>query len=386
MTDDITTIAQLLDSIKTEKTSIKAALEAVDVQVGDTPFTGYAELIHTIRRYKEPDTSSLYNIDYHVQQDTTEGYAAKVIYLMQANESSTTFSGASAYRTSDGAFYQQAEAEHTWDLSKDETLSGANKIRYVIAYFDSAPLTEIPAMPDCTRIVVEGAVLEDCRELFADKFPKLVDIEFIRTTVTGTDFSGMFAGAQALKSVKGLDTSAGTDFSYMYSRCRQLVVAPSHDLSAGVQFSYMYAYCPELVRIPHMNTDSGTGFAFMCAECPKLQRVGNINTAVAQAVTSMFAGDTALTTVGTIPMSSVTDYDNMFKDCSSLAHLAGFPGLKYDLNLGDVSQSLTRDSMLYIMEGLDSSNPGTQTFGPQNLLKLLVNDTDIATAKGWVIQ
>ena len=87
--------------------------------------------------YDWKPNDSWWDIESILKADTTEGYVGKLILLISDLKDSTFLSGANAYRTSDGKFYE-ANATHVWDTSKDKDSTDGYKTRYIIYYFTAA--------------------------------------------------------------------------------------------------------------------------------------------------------------------------------------------------------------------------------------------------------
>lgn len=111
--------------IDAEKRAQKAALTAQGIDLAGVPFVRYHEKIAGLSGGKSPAWENFepdplwdwLDIRRVAAEDVQEPYQYKVIELLTDSDVSTSFTGANAYKTSDGAFYAAASATHTWDTA-----------------------------------------------------------------------------------------------------------------------------------------------------------------------------------------------------------------------------------------------------------------------------
>lgn len=75
---------------------------------------------------------------------------------------------------------------------------------------------------------------------------------------------------------------------------------------------------------------------------------------------------------------------NIFYKCTALKTITGNPNFKVSLNLS-YSENLTHDSLMVVINGLQTVTMQTLTLGSTNLTKLTDADKKIATDKGWTL-
>ena len=101
---------------------------------------------------------------------------------------------------------------------------------------------------------------------------------------------------------------------------------------------------------------------------------------------SCFCGCSSLTSL-TLPSGfgqKATVLTSLFYGCSSLINIYGNPNFKVSLDLSDCTQ-LTHDSLMVVINGLQTVTGQTLTLGTENLEKLMDEEKKVATDKGWML-
>ena len=106
----------------------------------------------------------------------------------------------------------------------------------------------------------------------------------------------------------------------------------------------------------------------------------------AQYAQSCFDGCTSLTSL-TLPTGfgqKVIKLSNCFTKCTALKTITGNPNFKVSFSLSD-STELTHDSIMVVINGLQTVKDQTLTLGTTNLAKLTDDEKKVATDKGWTL-
>ena len=158
------------------------------------------------------------------------------------------------------------------------------------------------------------------------------------------DANGMFRGSYIVNLKERLET------------CGVVL-----DLSECVSFSDGFNSCPKLKVLPKLDGSAMPGTTNMCYNCTELE------------------------TIEELKCAEKTGFNNTFYKCSKLTNMIvtgviGQNGL--DLHW---STKLTHDSLMSIINALQTKTSGTWTvtLGSENLAKLTDAEKAIATQKGW---
>ena len=81
---------------------------------------------------------------------------------------------------------------------------------------------------------------------------------------------------------------------------------------------------------------------------------------------------------------NATNISNCFNGCTALTDITGRPNFKVSLSLSDC-KNLTHDSLIVVINGLQTVTGQTLTLGSTNLAKLSDAEKKIATDKGWTL-
>ena len=73
-----------------------------------------------------------------------------------------------------------------------------------------------------------------------------------------------------------------------------------------------------------------------------------------------------------------------FTGCTALKTITGNPNFKVSFSLSD-STELTHDSLMVVINGLQTVTGQTLTLGTTNLAKLTDEEKKVATDKGWTL-
>lgn len=82
--------------------------------------------------------------------------------------------------------------------------------------------------------------------------------------------------------------------------------------------------------------------------------------------------------------AAATNLDYCFSFDKSLADITGTPNFKASLDL-HYCTNLTHDSLMIIINGLQTVTGKTLTLGTENIAKLTDAEKQIATDKGWTL-
>jgi hypothetical protein len=186
--------------------------------------------------------------------------------------------------------------------------------------------------PDCTSLVISGIGA-------ATKFPYLQSVTILNQA--DSDFSHMFNGLSALKSVSlnttGVttflntfyncfsletvplfDMSSATDTTFMFFGCNNLKSIPAFDLSSMIVGLGMFQGCSSLSSLPLMDTSSLITADYMFGGCTALREIPQFDFSSVVSASYAFSGCTALRTIPLIDFGFCADMEGMFKDCTAL--------------------------------------------------------------------
>ena len=124
--------------------------------------------------------------------------------------------------------------------------------------------------------------------------------------------------------------------------------------------------------------------------CTSLTSIPQLDTSNVTSMMYMFYGCTSLTSIPELDATSVTSISGIFDYVSGNYYaLKDFGGLK-NLKVGDTNfikycRNLTVESLMNIINKLDTVSGQTLSFGQTNLDKLTPEQIAVATAKGWTL-
>ena len=81
---------------------------------------------------------------------------------------------------------------------------------------------------------------------------------------------------------------------------------------------------------------------------------------------------------------NATNISNCFSGCTALTDISGSPNFKVSLSLSDC-KNLTHDSVIVVINGLQTVTGQTLTLGSTNLAKLSDAEKKMASDKGWTL-
>ncbi len=333
------------------KTAIRDAIVDRGVPVNaDTPFSSYPSRIAGIPSgppYEDPwqPDPLWWDIRSIIQADETPGYVAKLIYLTEACTLASDFTGANAYRTSDGAFYAAesptAIVPHIWHPSGFKPTSLCGMTRWVIRYHAT---NTISATPDFKSEWPYYAIVKDAKITTGSWFPNtyvMQAFDFINTTMTSTTMNALCAtNASCLQRIPAINYAAVTNLTGAFNGS----VLRDFDVST-VDFTKF------------------TSFANILKDMRYLIRV--------KGVMNLAKG---------LPMASFM---------TGLFSLRSFTvrNLKVNWNISNGSQ-LTRETLLDLLNNgladLTGQTAQTLTLG-FNLRNLTEDEKAVATNKNWIL-
>lgn len=213
------------------------------------------------------------------------------------------------------------------------------------------------------------------------------------------DISCMFQKCYDLKSVGNLDdwnTSNVTDMSWMFNRCRQLKSIGNlskWDVSNVVNMYSMFRECCSLDNIGNLNDWNTSNVTNMVAMFGyNLNAYDDNGNAMNKEQYKEGLGINNIPTTISIPpihkdcnISYMFDRQKFIEDVVYCGKISQSFTTKYGGGIQDNMSSLTRESIIKIINALDPENPGTLTLCEPNYEKLTDEDKAIATSKGWTI-
>ena len=389
------TTTEKLKSIYDSKIAIRQAIQNKGAYMLDNPqLSAYAGRIASI---KKDDSTWLpnetwWNIKSIVQYSTNQEFTFKTIQLLLASDTTSTFTGGVAYKTSDGRYYTTPSVTHTWDTTKDKQCIVAGEdnyqTRWVITYHSTPKVAMNYFQYNCLYYIMDGVVPTTTKVANSDVtlMPALISFDMINGAdfTNITDFSDMFALYINLKSIPQIDTSNGTDFGSMFTACCSLESIPHINTSNGTTFSSMFDSCFSLKNIPQLDTSNGTAFRGMFNSCFKLTSIPPMNTSKGTNFENMFNMCTSLKSISSLNLSQNENSVNYLLTSCLFLESARIANVSRDLDLSNC-EFLDHDSLLYLLNNL-VSNPYSQLkLGKTNLAKLTTSEKAIATNKGWIL-
>ena len=201
-----------------------------------------------------------------------------------------------------------------------------------------------------------------------------------------TDIDQAFNRCKYIIAIPLLDTRSITNMNVMFRECASLTTIPPLNTSNVNSMIGMFEFCYSLNSIPQMDTSKVENMREMFYTCRALTTIPQLDTSKVTDMDNMFGFCQAVTSLPLLNVSNVTSMSSMFRNCYSLMNLAGFTGLKTNLDLSPCS-NLTKESLLNVFnEAADvTASPKTLTLGSTNLNKLTAEEKAIATNKGWTL-
>ena len=213
------------------------------------------------------------------------------------------------------------------------------------------------------------------------------------------DISCMFQKCYDLKSVGNLDdwnTSNVTDMDRAFFQCLQLKSIGNlskWDTSNVIDMCAMFEGCCSLDNIGNLNdwnTSNVTDMSYMFNY--SYNRYDDNGNAMNKETYKKVLGINNIPTMISIPsipkdcdISHMFDRQKFIEDIVYCGKISQSFTTKYGNAIQDNMSSLTRESIVKIINALDPENPGTLTLCEPNYEKLTDEDKAIATSKGWTI-
>lgn len=186
--------------------------------------------------------------------------------------------------------------------------------------------------------------------------------------LAATDLANCFFQCGSLTSLTLPDGfgHAATDFANCFFSCRSMtsLTLPANFGQAAANLGSCFHNC---VKLTSLTLPDGFGQnAITLYNC--------------------FSGDSRLTSLH-LPTGfgqNSTNNTNCFNNCSALTDITGNPNFKRSLDL-HFCLNLTHDSIMVVINGLQTVTGQTLTLGTANLAKLTDEEKKIATDKGWTL-
>lgn len=237
-------------------------------------------------------------------------------------------------------------------------------------------------------------------------------------------FDSAFFNNTIVTEIHNMDVSSGTNFNAMFSGAANCTTIPldwfeNHLSAISIGSMFMSCgikqvgniVCPNatnastlfnknkaITTVGNIRLDKAPTTANMFYNSSALISVGDIYVPVSTNVSSFFYGCKKLTTIGTITMNKATNVATMFYNCLVLANVS-FAENTIKVSGLDLSATkyLTRDSLLSLIKGLDTTTTSSRTItvskycinGSTLTADLISNDPELlsayndAVAAGW---
>ena len=241
-------------------------------------------------------------------------------------------------------------------------------------------LTRIPRQLDLSKCRYASSMFSSCHSL--EKFPATLDLSAC------TDATRMFSDCFSLVNLpKIYGMPSCTTVSYMFSNCYSLVsISNLFSLPSCVNTSYMFYNCNSLKKVPeNLSLPACTNAYSMFSGCTSLVKAPDtIELPICTDASYMFSRCTALVKApDNLDLGNCTNANYMFSLCYSLRFIR-IQHLKTDFRLND-SGLIPRDTLVSVLESLETVSGKTLTLGSSLLGKLTAEDKAIATSKGWTL-
>jgi surface protein len=333
-------IANKLIDINNAKQDIKQAISNKGVDMTGVPFTRYAEKIDEIQVGGDGDGEwspnpvwNWWDIEQIVRDDIQGTYQYKVIELISDSFPETDLTGAQAYKTSDGAFYE-GNATHIWNVAEDRQAydddgNATYKTRYIIRYYTSENIN-LTLATECLYFVVDKAKFSNSglgTSTPANAKKNLLSFKLINGAnlqLGVTDINSMFYNCYSLTSIPLFDTSNVTNMGSMFYNCHSLTSIPLFDTSNVRDMSSMFRSCYSLKSVPLFDTSNVTDMSCMFWSCDSFTSIPLFDTSNITDMSYMFYSCNSLTSVPLFDTSNITDMSCMFYSCYSLTSVPLF--------------------------------------------------------------
>lgn len=214
-------------------------------------------------------------------------------------------------------------------------------------------------------------------------------------------FVSAFNANTIVTDVSNMDVSSGTNFNSMFADSTNIKTIPSnwfenHLNARAIGSMFMNCgveevgdiNCPNatnaitifnknkaIKKVGNIRLDSATTTTNEFYNSSALVEVGDIYVPVSTNVSSFFYGCKKLTTIGTITMNKATNVTTMFYNCLVLANVS-FAENTIKVSGLDLSATkyLTRDSLLSLIKGLDTTTTSSRTI---TLSKYCINGSTL---------
>lgn len=378
-------------------TNVQPLLEEVNVEIEPgshviTPSEGYYGISKATVTVVDPDKDwqpdpTWWDIETIVQAPENQEYPYKLIQLLTNSEVTTDLKNATAYKTSDGQFYDSSPQTHTWDVTQDKpcVINGKTryKTRWLITYYSDPKMYGFAANSSCLYCILDGitpvggTVFNGCRQLQSFKL------------LNGAGFTNMsklprlFYNCSSLTYIPWFDTSNATECGHMFAGCKSLRKIPLLEMGNVTQANNMFDGCSELEDVPLFNTAQVTNMTSMFSACYALKSVPDFDTGMVESMSNMFSTCYALQHIPNLNTRNVTSMDQLVKNCYSLVSV----DLTVNQSGPDFNNSpLSRESLLGLIDRLPQADTvKILMLGVTNLAKLTDDEKAAATAKNWTL-
>lgn len=252
----------------------------------------------------------------------------------------------------------------------------------------------------CTEAIIEEQIVPiSCVNMFKN-CKQLTTIQGLQNIVMNycTSCHGMFYACNALQSIdcSNWNTSNVTDMSWTFNGCRQLKSIGNlskWDVSNVVDMKLMFKECCSLDNIGNLNDWNTSNVTDMIGMFSYNWNVydDNGNAMNKEQYKEELGINNIPTTISIPPIPKDCDISNMFdrqkfiEDIVYCGKISQSFTTKYGVAIQYNMSSLTRESIVKIINALDPENPGMLTLCEPNYEKLTDEDKAIATSKGWTI-
>ncbi len=209
----------------------------------------------------------------------------------------------------------------------------------------------------------------------------LITFPLIDTSIV-TNLTRFCEGCTSLTTIPPIDTSNVTNMSDAFRECTSLLKIPFLNTAKVEDFNSMFKECCALQTIPSIDTSASQDISYIFSNCTSLKEIPSINLSNITVLSSIFYCCEALTTIPIIDISKVSNTINAFNNANVLRDLY-LKGLKTSLMC--LAPTLTKESMVYIINNAQTVTNQTMKFGTTNLAKLTDEEKAVATGKGWTL-
>lgn len=207
----------------------------------------------------------------------------------------------------------------------------------------------------------------------------------------GTKLTGMPALVEQIQTGGAAEPNMPSAvFTYDTSSAITLPKTVIVDMTKIVNLRFCFAYCAKLVSLTLFDGfgAKATNLQSCFSGCEKLTSLTLPHGCGTLAETLMFCFYSCTQLVSlTLPDgfgAAATNLDYCFSFDESLTDITGTPNFKASLDL-HYCTNLTHDSLMIIINGLQTVTGKTLTLGADNLAKLTDAEKQIATDKGWTL-